>query len=170
MARNLVPWRRRRGESDELSVWRNPFEALHRGMDELFEDFLGNFGGGRRLPFFSGERAGTVSPRFEVSETDEAVQVTAELPGLDDKDIEVTLEENHLAVKGEKKQEREEKKKNYYFSERSYGSFQRLIPLPAGVEKDKAKASFKKGVLKIEIPKSPAAISLKNKIAIEGGE
>jgi len=162
--KHLIPWRKRQ-ERDLPANREHPLEALHRQMNELFDDFFDDFETAR-LPSLRGEGLGDVPVRFDVAETEEAVHVTAELPGMDEKDIEVTLDRNALTVKGEKKQEREERKKNYYFSERTFGQFQRLIPLPSGIEPDKAKAQFKKGVLTISLPKSAAVKSEGRRIAI----
>ena len=118
---------------------------LHSSIDDLLEDFFRGFE--------VSPQAGVIAPRFEVSETDEAIVVEAELPGLDEKDIELTLQENVLTLKGEKKREEETKKKNCYISERSYGHFQRSLQLGANVDADNVNASFKKGVLTITIPK-----------------
>ena len=118
---------------------------LHSSIDDLLEDF---FGGLQTTP-----PAAAVAPRFEVSEPDDAIVVEAELPGMDEKDIELTLQENILTLKGEKKREEETKKKNYYLSERSYGQFQRSLQLGPNVDADKVDASFRKGVLTVTIPK-----------------
>jgi len=158
MSKSLIPWRRK--DESVTKRWddSHPFEALHRQMNELFEGFFDDFGLAHwPVPRSSMSELAGLSPRFEVSETDDAIQVTAELPGMDEKDIEVTLENSLLTVKGEKKSEREEKKKNYYFTERSYGHFQRVVPLPTGVEEEEVKAKFKKGVLSITLPKTEQA-------------
>ncbi|MFA7256439.1 MAG: Hsp20/alpha crystallin family protein [Kiritimatiellales bacterium] len=119
---------------------------LHRSIDDLLEDFFG--GVGTLTP-----TAG-LAPRFEVSEVDGAIVVDAELPGMDEKDVQVTLQDNILTIKGEKKQEQETKKKNCYIAERSYGSFQRSLQLGSGIDESKISAAFKKGVLTITIPKT----------------
>lgn len=118
---------------------------LHRSIDDLLEDFFGGFD--------VAPQANIVAPRFEVSETDEAILIEAELPGMDEKDIDLTLQDNILTLKGEKKREEETKKKNCYISERSYGHFQRSLQLGSGVDADQVDASFKNGVLTINIPK-----------------
>ena len=118
---------------------------LHRSIDDLLEDFFGGYGLERQ--------ADIIAPRFEVSETEDNVIVEAELPGLEEKDIELTLQDNVLTLKGEKKREEEIKKKNCYISERSYGHFQRSLQLGSGVDADQVNASFKNGVLTISIPK-----------------
>jgi len=118
---------------------------LHRSIDDLLEDFFGG------LPVAPQE--GIVSPHFDVSETEESVVVEAELPGMDEKDIELTLQDNVLTIKGEKKREEETKKKNCYISERSYGRFQRSLQLGSNMNADQVEATFKKGVLTVTIPK-----------------
>lgn len=118
---------------------------LRRSIDDLLEDF---FGENTMAP-----QANVVAPRFDVSETDDAVVVEAELPGMSEKDIALTLQDNILTLKGEKKREKETKKKNVYVSERSYGHFQRSLQLGSNVDAEKVDASFKQGVLTITVPK-----------------
>lgn len=107
-----------------------------------------------------------LAPRVDVSETDKAYEITAELPGIDEKDLSVTLGDDVLTLKGEKKSEREEKKKDYYLSERSYGSFERSFRLPEGVNDKKIEAGFANGVLTITLPKTAASKANQRKIAI----
>jgi HSP20 family protein len=101
-----------------------------------------------------------------MSEDDKAYKISAELPGLDAKDVDVSVSGNMLILKGEKRQEKEEKDKNYYFSERAYGSFQRAFELPASVDHDKVAADFSKGVLTITLPKTPGAQKQQKKIEV----
>jgi HSP20 family protein len=101
--------------------------------------------------------AGEWAPAVDVIEDDDKVVVKAELPGLTDKDVDISVVDNTLTIKGEKKQEEEKKEKGYHRLERSYGMFQRSIMLPASVTSEKAKASFKNGVLEIELPKQEEA-------------
>jgi HSP20 family protein len=108
-----------------------------------------------------------MAPAIDVVEKEKAYELTAELPGMDDKNIEVAVSDNRLIIKGEKKEEKEEKEKNYYLSERRYGSFQRSFDLPAGVEADKIDAKFSKGVLTITLPKSAEAQKKQRKIAVK---
>jgi len=155
--RDLIPRRAgRRGglmrrEADD------PFRSLHRQMDRLFDDFLHGF----ELSPWVGEQwptlSGTYAPQVDVAEDETHVTVTAELPGMEEKDIDVALAHGNLTLKGEKREEKESKERGYYRSERSYGSFARTIPLPCEVEEDKVSATFKKGVLTITLPKSPEA-------------
>ena len=102
----------------------------------------------------------------DISETDTAYEIAVELPGLDDKDVEISLRDDLLTISGDKKTEREKKEKDYYLSERCYGSFKRSFRLPAGVEADKIKAAMDKGVLSITLPKSPETKSRQQKIEI----
>jgi HSP20 family protein len=157
---DLIPWRKKeplQQEQEERSLQRaeEPVLTFRQEMNRLFDDF---FGGSSLAPFSAlGERMDLFSPRVDVVETDSEVRVSAELPGLDDQDIEVSLSRDVLTIKGEKKQEREEKGRNYYRTERSYGSFQRSVPLPCEVDADKVDAVFQKGVLTITLPKAGAA-------------
>ncbi len=160
--RDLVPWRR-----GELARGTDPFLALHREMDELFDRF---FGDGEVAAWPPASWAGaSFMPKVDVSETDKDVCVTAELPGLDEKDIDLALAENALTIKGEKKVEKEEKEEGRYHVERSYGAFQRRITLPCEIDPDKVKATFKKGVLSVTLPKTAKAQSTK-KIAISAAK
>jgi HSP20 family protein len=106
------------------------------------------------------------APRVETAETDTAYEVTAELPGVDEKDVKVSLEDDVLCIAGEKKVEREEKKKEYVMSERSYGSFKRCFTLPENVAVDKVAARFEKGVLRVTLPKNAAAPKSQREIPI----
>src|ERR1051326_3592239 len=106
-------------------------------------------------------------PAADVTEDDKAFMITAELPGLDEKNIEVSLSGKQLTLKGEKRQEKEEKDKNCYLSERSYGSFQRSFPLPDGVDTDKIAATFDKGVLTVTLPKTAEVQKQQKKIEIK---
>ena len=168
MVRSLIPWRKR-SEAAKLERTEHPIEALHREMNELFDHFFGDFGFPRWPALRSEREGGLINPRFEVSETDDAVEVAAELPGLDEKDVRVTLDSGTLTIEGEKKMEREEKKRGIFFSERTYGQFHRVLPLPAGLDESKVKASFKKGVWRVSIPKTPEARGAGRPIQIESG-
>jgi HSP20 family protein len=163
--RDLIPWTSR---GREMSAGRgeqnNPFLSLHREMNRLFDDFSRGFD----LPMLSGDRfldRAMGWPNIEVTETDKEVKVTAELPGLDQKDVEVELAHGVLSIRGEKKTESEDKDR--LFSERYYGRFERRIPVD-DVEQDKVEASFKNGVLTVTLPKSPAAQQKVKRIAING--
>jgi HSP20 family protein len=150
--KDLVPWKK----SDKQALVRreeDPFYAFRQEMDQVFDNFFGR--GFGLTPFGSNfmEGFGEFNPRVDVTENDQEVKITAELPGLEEKDIDVSLSNDMLTLKGEKKAEQEDKGENYYRMERSYGSFQRSIQLPAEVDGDKVEATFKKGVLNITLPK-----------------
>lgn len=167
MNKSLIPWRRKSQVPARDRDLANPLEALHRQMNDLFENFFEEFNM-PHLPSLwrGGESLSTLTPMFDVTETDSEIKVTAELPGMEEKDIDVTLENNVLTVKGEKKEEREEKKKGYYVSERQYGHFQRVLPLPVGIQEDKIKAKFKNGVLTVTLPKTEEAKKQGRKIEV----
>jgi HSP20 family protein len=133
----------------------NPFDTLQREIDRLFEDF------GRGLPAFG---ASSLTPTIDVTETDKEIEITAELPGLEEKDVEVNVADNVLTIRGEKKADKEEKNKNYQIVERSYGAFARMVELPDGVDPAAIKASIAKGVLKVTVPKPAPAKATKVEI------
>jgi HSP20 family protein len=142
----------RRGSSLPSRHEESPFIALQREMNRMFDDFFRGSSPMRAEGFFGGSW-----PSVDVRENDEEVTVAAELPGLTEKDFEVSLnaDADALVLKGEKKQEKEEKKGNIYRSECSFGSFHRSIPLPARVDGDKVRADFKSGLLTVHLPKRP---------------
>jgi len=141
----------------------NPFALFRQDMDTMFEDFIRGFD---IDPVWT-RKMSSFTPRVDVTESEKEISVAAELPGMDEKDIDITVSRDALTIKGEKKEEREENGKDYYRMERSYGSFSRTIPLPVEVETDHAEASYKKGILSIKIPKSARAIEEKKKIAVK---
>jgi len=141
----------------------NPFAVMQREINALFDNFFR--GGFESEPFES--RMGAFAPHIDVSESDKEIKVSAELPGMDEKDIDVLLQNNMLTVKGEKKEEKEDKGKDYYHMERSYGSFSRTIPLTVEVQSEKVAATFKKGVLTVILPKSEKAVKATKKVAIK---
>ncbi|HLH49508.1 MAG TPA: Hsp20/alpha crystallin family protein [Roseiarcus sp.] len=118
---------------------------------------IGDFRFRRSLTDWEPRWLGETAPAVDVAEKEKAFEVTAELPGIDQNNVEVKLANDVLTIKGEKKQETEEKKKNYYMSERRYGSFERSFQVPEGVDQDKIEASFNKGVLTVTLPKSVEA-------------
>ena len=159
--------------SSELQEWR-PFESLHREIDRLFDDVGQGFW---RSPFrrplvdleplWPQKLSWTAAPAVDFVEGAKAYEVTAELPGMDEKNIEVKVVNGGLTIKGEKKEEKEEKEKGYYLSERRFGSFERYLRIPEGVDTDKIDASFKKGVLTVTLPKKPEAQKPEKKIDIK---
>ena len=163
--RDLVPWTKGQQLSTRQESF-DPFLTLHREMNRLFDDAFRGFGSLGRLgnPLMEGQFAW---PRLELSETDKAVTVSAELPGLSEKDIQVEMANGVLSIRGEKKAERSDESK--FVSERYYGSFERQIPLE-GVEEDKAQADFKNGVLTVTLPKSEQSTRNVKRIAINTTE
>lgn len=154
--------------------WTAPFESLRREVDRLFDDFHAfDF----RLPstrsLFGHELPSPrsadwpVAPAMDLVEKDKEYEITAELPGLDEKNVEITLSNHTLTIKGEKQEKKEEKDKDYYLSERRYGSFQRSFHVPEGVDADKIDASFTKGVLTVKLPKTAEAQKAEKKITVK---
>jgi len=141
----------------------DPFSLMHHDMESLFDDFFRGFD----LDPFFGPDISSYSPKVDVKESDKEIKVLAELPGMDEKEINVSLNKDSLTLRGEKKEEKEENDKGYHRLERSYGSFCRTIPIPVEFENDKVTASYKKGILTITIPKSKKVIEEKKKIKIE---
>jgi HSP20 family protein len=170
-AATKMPVRNEEKGADRPVEWR-PFESLRREVDRLFEDFqLGPWRSpfGRSLfdvqPFWRGEIGR--APAVDIAETDKGYEITAELPGMDESNIDVKFADGTLTIKGEKRDQKEEKKKDYYLSERHYGSFQRSFGVPDGVDADKIEANFKNGVLTVTLPKTPQAQRSEKKIAIK---
>jgi len=152
---DLVPWKRReqsrREEERALRIEQQPLTTFQQQMNRLFDDFLGESG---LQPFgLLRERWDTFSPQVDVVEGDNDITVSVELPRIEEKDIEVALSRDALTISGEKRRETEEKERNYFRSERSYGSFRRSIPLTCEVDANKADAVFRKGLLTITLPK-----------------
>ena len=146
----------------ELTPWR-PFEfdRIRMEMDRLWDSFLE----GRPVRRVEDDREWL--PSVDVSETKNDLVIKAELPGLDPKDIDISMNNGYLTIKGEKKNEKEERDENYHLIERSYGSFTRSVRLPREVQSDKITASFKNGILKITLPKSEEAKKKEIKIKVE---
>ena len=147
-------------EKRDLMPWR-----AERDIEQLFENFLGR----RPRLFWPWQTKETEfnTPSVDLYEEKDDIVVKAELPGLERDNIEVNLSDNRLTIKGEKKQEEEVKKENYYRSERSYGSFIRTLELPREVQTDKVKAAFKNGVLEIRLPKTEEAKKKETKVRID---
>lgn len=149
----------------------DPTQSFRNEMDRLFDRFSG-FGwpSMRRMFDLMPTTESTFSfnvPAVDVTEDDKAYKIAAELPGLDEKDVEVSVTGDVLSIKGEKRQEKEEKNKNWYVSERAYGSFERSFQLPDGVDRDKIAAEFTKGVLTVNLPKRADAQKQQKKIEVK---
>ena len=158
-------------KSGRQDTSKHPISDLRRDIESVFDRFMSGWPtfkhGDVWDPFKDFQHSAQVlSPSVDVTETDTGYEIEAELPGLDQKDIELTLTDNILTLKGEKKQEREEKKKEYSLSERSYGSFQRSFRLPDDSDLDKLSTTFRNGVLKISLPKSAEAQTRTRKIEV----
>lgn len=162
---DLVPWRgsrapARREEEDGESLY-----DVRREMNRLFDDFFRS--ADLMAPF---ERGGSFTPSINVTESDEAIEVTAELPGMDEDDIDLTLSRQGLTIRGEKREEKEDEGKNYYTRERSYGYFRRSVPISIGaIDQDKVEATFDKGILTITLPKQEKAQAVTKRIEVKGG-
>jgi len=155
----------------------SPFVDLRRQMDRLFDEFARNlpFGGfqpsgSTGVPDVFGASFGMVPVNFEVSEGEKEIEIAAEVPGMDEKDIDVEVAGGMLTISGEKKSESEKSDKNVYMTERSYGSFRRSFRLPDTVDPDNISAKFDKGVLKVSVPKKAESQSKTRKIAVKSGK
>ena len=153
---DLIPWGRDKDKTptSESENGSNPLVALQRDINHVFEDFWSKVESG-----WNGRRdgVGMFGPNTDVTETEKSVDVSIELPGMTEKDIDISLTNDAMTIRGEKKIEHEEERKGVYMSERSYGSFYRTVPLPAGTDADKADATFKNGVLTVSLPKTAEA-------------
>lgn len=164
---DLIPWKK---EETRVPVRRSreeePFLDLKRGVDRLYDDFFSRpFG---LWPFFDEPGfMGNLAPHIDMSESDKEITISAELPGMEPEDIHVTLDRNTLTISGEKRAEKEEQGKRFYRLERSYGSFYRSIPLPDEVDEDKIDATFRRGVLKIKLPKTAQAQKRSKRITVK---
>ncbi len=158
--RDLIPWGR---NSQAPAAYRdkeeNPFLSLHREVNRLFDDVFRSFDMG-----YPAGRAFGGWPSIEVIDEGESIRVTAELPGLEKKDVEVLLENGALTLRGEKRAESQDNARQ--FSERYYGRFERVIPIGDDIDEDKVDASFKNGVLTVTLPKSEQARSRVKRIAV----
>jgi HSP20 family protein len=152
--KSLIPWRKSRSlEGHRLGEHASPFLAFHREMNRMFDDFLRDMDG----------RTGSAWPQIELSETPDELRVVAELAGLEQRDVDMTLDEGVLTLKGQKRLE----KNATVYSERWEGAFERMIPVGQDVDPDKVKASFKNGVLTIRLPKKPEAQRQVRRISIQ---
>lgn len=143
--------------------WPGMFGSLHDEIDRVFHDFTQTVG-------LSPDRANgnaLMSPVINVAETDKALEITAELPGVDQQDVNVTVTDNRLTILAEKKIEEQDKSKDYHVVERSYGKFSRSMSLPFGVDPDKVDAQFKNGILTVVLPKPPEVTAKTHKVKIK---
>ena len=150
---SLIPWRDNKSQVPvRREDYLDPFASFRREVDRMFDDFFNGFSG-RGLRSSTGNGWQELTPMIDVAETDKELVVTAELPGLNDKDFEVTLTGDLLTIKGEKKSEHEETNGDAYYMERRFGSFSRSVPLPFMVKDEKVDARYDKGILTVRVPK-----------------
>jgi HSP20 family protein len=162
--RGLTPWTGLRGLTP---FGRDPFFSFRREMDRLFDDFLAPTAAEPRS--FAGALTRGAFPSVDIEETKDGYKVSAELPGLDEKDVQISLRDNVLTISGEKREETTEKDGGRTWSERVYGRFERVIPLSAEIDADKVEAKFKNGVLTIMLPRSAKAQDQTRQIEIKPG-
>lgn len=161
---------RRPSRANRLALRREgetPMLAIQNEMNRMFDQFFTD-----DFPFSTrlvARPAMDFLPKLDISETETEYKVTAELPGMEEKDIQIRLEKDTLVLSGEKKTETEEKEKTYHRVERSYGSFERVIPFDTQLDEDKVSAVFKNGVLTITLPKAGDAIRKSRQIEIKKG-
>ena len=157
---NLIPWRNKREDEGELS----PLVSLRSEMDRLFDTFLREPFGAMDWPQWAG---GKWSPAVEMAEDEKELTVRAELPGIDPKDLDVSVVDNHLVISGEKKESSETKDKGVYHSEARYGSFRRTLPLPEGVDTEHVDAQYSNGVLTLHLPKTAPSPQKKIEVKVK---
>jgi HSP20 family protein len=163
--RGLIPWGRGQ-ERSPLATMRDredPFAMLHREIDRLFENAFSRLDFGLPMRAFS-----TAWPAMEVSETDSGLRVVAELPGMEEKDVDVILDGDVLTIRGERREAVEDEGRR--FSERWYGAFERRIPLPYKVDEDRIEASFDNGLLSVTLPRSAEAEERRRRIPVNGAK
>jgi HSP20 family protein len=151
--RSLIPWRRRMG---------GVFEPFRQELDELFERFFPE-----PVESIGGEVMRAWAPRVDVEDTDREIIVKADLPGVDPKDVDISFSDGTLVIKGERKEKREEKGKNYQRTERFVGQFYREVPLPPGTDPEKITATSSKGVITVTIAKAPQAQAKKVAVKVQ---
>lgn len=183
--KKLAPWNwfkkeeEQRGTTLPVTVHREgpsrsygPMAQFHQELDRMFDNFFRGFG----FPSMGFGREHSLSvpeewlrPTLDIAAGEKEYTISVELPGVDEKDVQLELSDDTLVIKGEKKQEKEEKEKNYYRMERSYGSFQRVLSLPEDAEHEGIGAVYKNGILKITIPRKAAPVKESRQIAIKSG-
>ena len=143
--------------------WISPFYSLQKEINRIFDNFFSEITSDR----FFGDSGGIFIPSVDIKEKEKEIIVTAELPGMDADDIEINISDDVLTLRGEKKEDKEEKDSSFYRRECFYGSFHRDIPLPVEIDPDKVEADFKRGVLKIRLPKKPESERKAKKIQVK---
>jgi HSP20 family protein len=162
---SLIPWRDKSNVPARQDDHLDPFVSFRREVDRMFDDFFG--GAFPRFPVAFG--AGSISPTIDIEDNEKELVVTAELPGLDAKDFEVTLSGDVLTIKGEKRDEHEDKKGGSHYVERRYGSFTRSVRLPFEAADQAVEASYDKGVLTVRVPKPAGFAKQSRRIEVKSG-
>lgn len=165
---NIIPWRGKDAEikSDDVTS-QSAITHFHSEVDRLFERFFGEPLWGGRLTEGLRSWGSVVYPALDVSEQEDAITVRAEVPGMDPKDLDISVSGDVLVLSGEKKDESEERSESFYHSERSFGSFRRTIALPATVDRDKISADYEKGILTIHLAKSEKAVAKRIPVSVK---
>jgi HSP20 family protein len=151
---SLIPWRDKTQVDAHSETYSDPFTSFRREVDRMFDDFFRSAGQGLQ-PWNAGWHA--MAPRIDISDSDKELVITAEIPGLDEKDFEVTLAGDLLTIKGEKKTENENRNGNAYYVERRFGSFSRSVRLPFEAGDEQVEANYDRGVLTVRVPKPAEA-------------
>lgn len=163
--RHITPWHHRRGSELDVRRDTDPILKMQREMNRMFESFFDNpFGAMRSMENWEG-----FAPNIDVYETDKEIKMDVELPGMDEKNIDISLHNGILTISGKREDEETQKEKSYYRHERTFGSFRRSIQLPDEVDEDRIDASYSKGILKITLPKSEQSVTSRRKIEIKKG-
>lgn len=179
--RDFIPWGRKKDDASNyetkggqvgalLTTGSEPgtsLAPLQAELNSLFDRFFERFESPMLASGFSIFPDAMAGPRLDMKETDKEIEINLDLPGLDENDVDVTLTGDVLTIRGERRHENERKDGGYFIHERSFGSFYRTIPLPPGLETDKAKASFKRGVLNLSVPKTADAKRLTRRIEVK---
>lgn len=156
-------------ERREMMELSRPLLNLRERIDRMFDDFFDDFPMPSRRMGSTMWAERTFQPRMDLSETANAFKITADVPGMSEDDIDITVSDNNLIINGERSEESEETEQNFVRRERAYGMFHRQIPLPGNIERDKINAKFKNGVLTVELPKDEEAKSQWRKIEVKSG-
>jgi len=169
--RSLLPFFSRNWSLSRSNEDTDPFMAFRREMNRVFDDAFRGFGRGS-MPSLFGPAFGrmpmeTLMPQIDVSESEREIQVTAEMPGINEKDVEVILADDMLTIRGEKKAEHEQKDRDYHLMERSHGTFSRSLPLPFAADPSQVKAAFKNGVLTVTIQKPKEVLEKQHRIEVQ---
>jgi HSP20 family protein len=159
---NLIPWNWGKKhlpvkKENSSHSEQTPYVSLQQDMNNRFESFFRAFESEMFMPLSQFAQGSRFQPRVEMKESAKDVRVSAELPGIEDKDLDISIDSHYLTIKGEKREEKEDETSGYYRMERHYGSFERTIPLPCEIDKEKAEATFKRAVLTVLLPKSTSA-------------